>query len=539
MLNSLISLYSYLLLNSAIAAAYIIVRSTLKLSFFNKKISQFQRLIFIRYSFFIVVVSFLLMPVITLVIPFSHNSNFHFEPIIKNATEILLQNSVDVHTHPNQTGFTHLSLPINYILVIFLLIGFGFSILKYIKNILVLQKIKRNAFCQHKINNVNILFSQTTEIPFCWSFMQNHFITIPNIFLEKEAELRLAIRHELQHIRQHDTYWTQFIMLVKLFCFWNPFIKLWATWLDELQEFSCDESIILRKKTSPAAYARCLINAASDTLTNKPIPQGVLGIHRLSKLILYRRINMLFNYRRAKTKKISILFAYIIFFVVAASTAYAMNGSSLLAHLSINQLDTIIQQSHLDNAFHISATPEVVSEINNIRGSNQARSFMYESLQRMKQYQPIIQDELKKEAMPNELLAIPLVESGYRPLEQNKNPMLAAGIWQIIPETARHLNLTINAKRDDRLDTVLATQAALAYLQELHKQFNDWKLAVIAYEIGEINTAKLIDSTGSRDAWVIAKSHKTPKNLNLEKFISMLDAAVIIMNNPSLVSERI
>lgn len=535
MLSSLISFHSYLLVNGAIAATYIIIRPVFRLSFFNKKISRFQRLTFIRYLFFSVVASFFLMPVIALLVPFTHNSSFHLEPIIKNVSEDLLQNFTGIVTQQNRIVFTHLPLPIGNILIILLLIGFCFFLSRYIKNILILLEIKKSAFCHHKINNVNILFSQTTELPFCWSFIQNHYIAIPNIFLEKGSELQLVIRHELQHIRQHDTYWVHFIMAVKLFCFWNPFIKLWEIWLDELQEFSCDESIILCKKTSPATYAECLINAASNSLSNRANPQGALGIHNLSKLILYRRISMLFNYRRTKTNRISILLAYFISFFIIASSAFAVNGLSSLAPLSINQLETIIKQSHLDKGFQISATSEVLSEVNNIRSSDQARLYMRESLQRMKQYQPIIQSELKKHAMPEELLAVPLVESGYQQLDQAKNPFLAAGIWQFVPKTAERFNLVVNSQRDDRFDTTLSTKAALAYLLELHDHYKDWKLAIIAYEYGEKLTDGFISTTNSDNAWVLARSPSISKKMNLEKFVSMFDATVIIIKNPSLV----
>ena len=199
----------------------------------------------------------------------------------------------------------------------------------------------------------------------------------------------------------------------------------------------------------------------------------------------------------------------------------------------MKQVASMIKKSHLDKDFQVSVTPEVVNEINNIRSSEQARSFIRESLQRMKKYQPIIQEALNKKSMPNDLLIIPLIESGYQPLDQSKNPMLAAGIWQIIPDTAKRLGLVINKNRDDRLNTQLSTEAAITYLTMNYNQFHDWKLASIAYEIGEKNTDRLIKQTGSRDAWVLANTSSAPTSL--KKFVAMFDALLIIMHNPSLV----
>lgn len=536
MTHSLINLHSYLVINGAIAIGFMISRSILSLPFFRWRTSQAQKLKFARYSLFTTAISFFMIPNILAMIPSRYHSNFQFEPIIKNASVIFLKHPGIINEQIKQINSGQSFFSLNIFLMIIFLAGCGLFLAKYINSFLVLNKIRRNSFCQHKINNVSILISPATEIPFCWSLLKNHFIVIPNAFLEKPDDLNWAIRHELQHIRQGDTYWLPFLIFIKSFCFWNPFINLWITWLNELQEFSCDEAIVLRKKTLPTAYAQCLINIASDTLKSGKLPQGALGIHGLSTSILYRRINMLLNYKKVKMKKISIIFAYIISIFAAISTAYAFNGSSSMESLTSKQIATIIQQSHLDKSFQISATPEVVTEINNIRSSAHARTFMHESLQRMKRYQPIIEESLKKESMPNDLLVVPLIESGYQPLEQSKNPVHAAGIWQFIPTTAEHFGLIVNDKRDDRMDTKLSTKAALNYLRQTHNQFGDWKLAFIAYEIGEENTAQLIKETKSHDAWVLARSPSAPESL--KKSIAMFDAAMIIMHNPSLITNH-
>lgn len=536
MIDSFISLHSYLVFNGAIAMGFIISRLILSLPFFRQKILQSQRLKFARYSFFTTVVSFFLVPYILAMIPSSYHSNFQLDPILKNASATFLQHHGMINDQITQIGSTQSFFSINMFFMIIFIAGVCLFLGKYIKSLFILEKLQQASFCLHKIKNVKILFSDTAEIPFCWSFLKKHFIVIPNTFLEKNDDLKLAIRHELQHIRQGDTHWLHFLMLLKSFCFWNPFMRLWINWLDKLQEFSCDESIVIQKKTSPEAYAQCLVNSVSDTFKNGLLPQGALGIHGLSKSILYRRVNMLFSYNKSKTRKLAIIAAYVISFFSVISAAYAFNGSPSMALLSTQQIATIIKKSHLDESFQVSATPEVVNEINNIRNSDQARLFMHQSLQRMKHYQPVIQEALKKEAMPNDLLVVPLVESGYRPLDQSKNPVHAAGIWQFIPDTARYFGLVVNAQRDDRLNTQLSTKAALALLNTAHKQFGDWKLAFVVYEIGEKNTDQLIKDTGSHDAWVLARSSNAPESL--KKSIAMFDATLIIMHNPSLINYR-
>ena len=102
-----------------------------------------------------------------------------------------------------------------------------------------------------------------------------------------------------------------------------------------------------------------------------------------------------------------------------------------------------------------------------------------------------IVEELEKRDMPLELALLPIVESAYNPFAYS--PSRASGIWQFIPNTGKHYGLKQNWWYDGRRDIVAATDAALNYLQKLHKDFNgDWMLALAAYNSGEGNVGKAI-----------------------------------------------
>lgn len=239
---------------------------------------------------------------------------------------------------------------------------------------------------------------------------------------------------------------------------------------------------------------------------------------------------MFFNNKPLK----SALVIAILNMVFVVTSSYGLEPSVERAPLTSVAILNLAKKTNLVSA----VTPEVVSEINNIRANIQARTYMQSALERMKQYQPVVTTCLKENDMPADLLALPLVESGYRPLDPNKNLISAAGIWQIIPSTAKDLGLTVTAKRDDRLNTTLSTKAALAYLNRLHAKYDDWRLAVIAYEIGEKETNRLIKKTGSREAWTLVRSSQVPLRLQeeLKNYLTMFDASVIIMHNPSIIT---
>ncbi len=99
--------------------------------------------------------------------------------------------------------------------------------------------------------------------------------------------------------------------------------------------------------------------------------------------------------------------------------------------------------------------------------------------------------KLKERNMPLDLALLPIVESAYQPFALS--PSRASGIWQFIPATGRRYGLKQNWWYDGRRDIVASTNAALNYLEALHKRFNsNWFHALAAYNSGEGNVERAI-----------------------------------------------
>lgn len=534
MINNLFTFYHLLIVNLSFALSYLLAKNVLKLPFIRTHLTQQQQLKFARGSLLLTTIIFLIMP--SFIAFFAiEQANFEWVPTLKMDAIPMLPGNMPKETTIVSTAASY-SFSFSTFILFFWLISILISSIPFIRSIFSLHKLRQEALCIHRLKNITLLFSHQAKSPFCWSFINNHFIIVPYSLLENKNDCRVALRHEFQHIRQGDTYWLQCLSIVKLFCFWNPFLTLWMRWLSELQEFSCDETLILSKKVSASDYAQCLINTAKESVTSHLIANRVLAIGGLSKSLLYRRVNMLFSYKKQKPL-FTIVLAYLMSCFVIISSAYALNGLSN-DPLTANEVTQIITQSDKQNIFHVTATPEVVTEINRYRSNLNAKETKLAALKRMTHYQPYIENELKKNNMPIELLTIPLVESGYKPLPENVNPVRAAGIWQIIPSTAKNYGLILNENRDDRMNLERSTKAALNLLKDNYARFHDWKLAVIAYEIGEKETERLIKATGSRDAWKIAHSQHVPAKYkeSFLKFLATFDASVIIFRNPSLLT---
>ena len=127
--------------------------------------------------------------------------------------------------------------------------------------------------------------------------------------------------------------------------------------------------------------------------------------------------------------------------------------------------------------------------------------------QRSGRYTPMIQEELAARGMPGALQWLPIVESGFKPRAYSW--AAAAGMWQFIFDTGKRYGLRRSGWVDDRFDPHKATPAALAYLEDLYGMFDDWFLALAAYNCGEYRVLREINRTGNRDYWKMRLPRET------------------------------
>ncbi len=110
---------------------------------------------------------------------------------------------------------------------------------------------------------------------------------------------------------------------------------------------------------------------------------------------------------------------------------------------------------------------------------------------------PAIEDRLARRQLPADLKYLPMIESDMRWTAES--PAGAGGLWQFIPATGRRYGLRADRTLDERMDPERATDAALLYLAELHREFGDWFLAFAAYNVGEAYVRQAIAEQGTRD----------------------------------------
>jgi membrane-bound lytic murein transglycosylase D len=158
---------------------------------------------------------------------------------------------------------------------------------------------------------------------------------------------------------------------------------------------------------------------------------------------------------------------------------------------------------------------------------------MREWLERIGTYGPMIRAELRARDMPEDLLFLALIESGF---DSNAySPAHAVGIWQFIAETGQRYGLEVSPYVDERRDPVKATAAALTYLQEMHRRFDSWFLASAGYNTGENRVGRIMrEITGSEkgmdaDYWRIAD--RLPRETR--DYVPLMVAAGHIAKDPA------
>jgi membrane-bound lytic murein transglycosylase D len=123
-------------------------------------------------------------------------------------------------------------------------------------------------------------------------------------------------------------------------------------------------------------------------------------------------------------------------------------------------------------------------------------------MERARFYFPMFEEHLDKYNIPLELKYLAIVESALKP--NAKSRVGATGLWQFMYQTGILYNLHISSYVDERSDPIRATEAACKYLATLYKIYNDWDLALAAYNSGPGNVNKAIRrSGGSTNFWKI------------------------------------
>ncbi len=144
-----------------------------------------------------------------------------------------------------------------------------------------------------------------------------------------------------------------------------------------------------------------------------------------------------------------------------------------------------------------------------LRAQRGIRERFAAALLRSEKMRPQILPVLKRHGVPDELAALPLIESAFD--NRAASHAKAVGLWQFIKATARRFGLIVSGKRDDRRDPFRSTGAAARMLQQHHQELKSWPLAITAYNHGLDGVRRAVATLGTDDIGRIVGEYRGPR----------------------------
>ena len=224
---------------------------------------------------------------------------------------------------------------------------------------------------------------------------------------------------------------------------------------------------------------------------------------------------------------------FLMFFMVSCATSRNhIENSDIETDGSLPKVELLAENLDEPSSSHPTFNiPIVVNEaverfIHYFQTSN--RRHFTRWLERSSRYIPVMQEILKEQGLPTDLVYLAMIESGFN--HQALSWASAVGPWQFIRGTAQRYGLKINWWIDERKDPLKATLAASQYLKDLYDMFNSWFLAAAGYNAGENKIKRAILKHNTQDFWELTRYRylKPETKQYIPKFI----AAALITKNP-------
>jgi len=172
--------------------------------------------------------------------------------------------------------------------------------------------------------------------------------------------------------------------------------------------------------------------------------------------------------------------------------------------------------------YPLEMNPRVVQQLDFFRSDISERIQVY--ISRSGRYAPMIRQELRENGLPQDLMCVSLIESGFSPNAYSRAH--AVGLWQFIQSTGKLYGLKVDKWVDERRDPQKATRAAVRHLKDLRVALGDWNLALAAYNCGQSRVTRAIEKQGTRNFWQLDLPRQT------EEYVPRFMAAVYIANDP-------
>lgn len=174
----------------------------------------------------------------------------------------MLEELLSVRSRLAAAAFT----PVGQAMLCLVAVGAACCLLRLGWSVARLRRIISESHLWHRFGRVELRVSDTISVPFSTRGLRRRIIVLPSAMLERATDLKIALAHELQHLRQGDVEWEIALGLLRPLLWWNPAFHIWRRQVEELRELSCDRQVLARRGYDISAYCDCLLRVCRDGL---------------------------------------------------------------------------------------------------------------------------------------------------------------------------------------------------------------------------------------------------------------------------------
>lgn len=211
--------------------------------------------------------------------------------------------------------------------------GLILGLVRLCTSVLCLHRIVADSYEWRSCGRLRIRVSDRTLVPFSTRGLWNYYVVIPSHMLLSVHETKVAIAHELQHIRQGDLEWEVVLEALKPVFFLNPAYRAWKSEVEHLRELNCDAKVLSRGRINVRDYCETLLSVCQKTLRKDrtfllAVPKVTLvtadrtSMFEERRSFLERRILSALEMRRPSTRPL-------LFIAVCVPLLAAMSMSTL------------------------------------------------------------------------------------------------------------------------------------------------------------------------------------------------------------------
>jgi len=205
--------------------------------------------------------------------------------------------------------------------------GLAFQVLR---NISRLRAVLGTAYTIRRHGRIRIMSADSISVPFTARGLWAYYVVVPARMLADNAEAKIAIGHELQHIRQGDAEWEIAIEVLRPLLFWNPAYWAIRSQLRALREYACDQEFLARSRLDRRSYGTCLIDVAERAIAQReqtatgafsvPLIETAAILRTTGSSSLGRRIHAL---TRAASRRPSLVLVYCLILPLSFALVFA------------------------------------------------------------------------------------------------------------------------------------------------------------------------------------------------------------------------